>query len=161
MRRKDREVQNNQEIFAILQRCSTVRIAMQGASYPYVIPVSFGFEVVNGKAVIYFHCARKGLKLERLEANPFVCVESDRFLGVEKTAHGLTARYESVIGFGTCRFVHKESEVLHGLKLLTEHYGWQNEPVERCGGLQHLLVGKIVLDEIYGKRNLPESPSAE
>ena len=34
MRRKDREVQNRAEIFDILNRCDTVRIAMHGDKYP-------------------------------------------------------------------------------------------------------------------------------
>jgi nitroimidazol reductase NimA-like FMN-containing flavoprotein (pyridoxamine 5'-phosphate oxidase superfamily) len=155
MRRKDREVHDKLDIFDILRRCDTVRIAMQGAEYPYVVPVSFGLEIVNGSAVIYFHCAQQGMKLDLLEKNSHVCVEGDIFINVEKTAHGITARSESVIGFGKCRFIKEKDEILHGLKLLTEHYGYADYPLDRCAGLQHLLVGKIVLEEITGKKNLP------
>ena len=42
MRRRDREVQDRDEILAMLGRCDTVRIAMQGEGGPYVVPVSFG-----------------------------------------------------------------------------------------------------------------------
>ena len=48
MRRKDREVQSLDEIFDILNRCDTVRVAFRGEEYPYVVPVSFGAELVNG-----------------------------------------------------------------------------------------------------------------
>lgn len=82
---------------------------------------------------------------------------SEIFLQVEKTAHGITARYESVIGFGKCTCVSDGEEIIHGLKLLTEHYGYNEYPLDRCAGLDHLLVGKIVLDEISGKKNLPGS----
>ena len=51
MRRKDREVTDQKEIFDILNRCDTVRIAMQGEKYPYVVPVSFGAEMQDGKPV--------------------------------------------------------------------------------------------------------------
>ena len=54
---------------------------MQGAEYPYVIPVSFGMEVLDHTAVIYFHSAQQGLKPDLLRANPHVCVEGDLFLG--------------------------------------------------------------------------------
>ena len=81
--------------------------------------------------------------------------EGDVYLGVEKTAHGVTTRYESVIGTGECRFLSAPEEILHGLKLLTEHYCYFDYPLERCAGLKHLLVGRIALDEISGKRNLP------
>ena len=76
---------------------------------------------------------------------------------IEKTAHGITARYESIIGFGECTFVTEQEEIIHGMKLITEHYGYDEYPIERCAGLSHLFVGKIVLNEIYGKKNLPGS----
>lgn len=155
MRRKEREVQDNQEILDILHRCDTVRIAMQGEKYPYVVPVSFGMEIVNDKAVLYFHCAQQGLKADLLKKNPNVCVEADIFIKTEKTEHGITARYESVIGLGKCRFVDDADEIMHGLRLITEHYGYFDYPLDKCAGLQHLLVGKILLEEITGKRNLP------
>ena len=77
MRRKDREVQDRAELFDILKRCDTVRIAMHGEQYPYVVPVSFGMEVIDNKAIIYFHGATEGFKIDLLQANPFVCVEGD------------------------------------------------------------------------------------
>ena len=77
--------------------------------------------------------------------------------GDQDEAHGITARYESVIGFGECTFVAGREEILHGMKLLTEHYGYDGYPLERCAGPEHLPVGKIVLDEIYGKKNLSGS----
>ena len=130
---------------------------MHGDVYPYVVPVSFGVEIVENKITIYFHCAQKGTKLELLKLNPHVCVEGEIFMQIEKTAHGITARYESIVGFGQCTFVSEQKEIIHGMKLLTEHYGYHEYPLERCAGLDHLLVGKIVLDEIYGKKNFPGS----
>lgn len=157
MRRKDREIQNKEEIYDILKRCDTIRIAMHGDTYPYVVPVSFGTEIVDNKVVLYFHCAQQGKKVDLLKANPHVCVEGEIFMQIEKTAHGITARYESVIGFGECTFLSDRQEVLHAMKVLTEHYGQEEYPVDRCAGLDHLLAGKIVLNEIYGKKNLPGS----
>ncbi len=52
MRRKDREVQGLDEISDILNRCDTVRIAFQGDKYPYMVPVSFGAELVDGKVIL-------------------------------------------------------------------------------------------------------------
>ena len=157
MRRKDREVRSLEEQFDILNRCDTVRIAMQGGETPYVVPVSFGAEMIDGKPVVYFHCAREGMKLDLLRKNPNVCVEADIFIKIEPTDHGITTRYESVIGFGVCEIVTDLDEIKHGLKLLTEHYGFTNYPLERCRGLEMLHVGKITINEITGKRNLPLS----
>ncbi len=155
MRRRDREVRNDDQIFDMLSRCDTVRIAMRGEEYPYIVPVSFGAERADGKPVIYFHCAREGMKIDLIKQDPHVCVEGDIFIRTEPTDHGITTRYESVIGFGICSFVTDPGEIVHGLKVLTEHYGYRNYPLEKCRALEHLYVGKIVLEEITGKRNLP------
>ncbi len=155
MRRNDREVTEKKEIFDILSRCDTVRIGIQGDKFPYVVPVSFGLEVADGKAVVYFHCAKEGRKLDLLRANPDVCVEADIFIKTERIKHGITARYESVIGFGRCVFLEDEREILRALSLLNEKYGYSDYPLELCKNINNLLVGKIVLDEITGKRNLP------
>ena len=155
MRRKDRIVQNRAEILDILNRCDTVRIAMHGEKYPYVVPVSFGVEEADGKVILYFHCARQGLKVDCLKANPYVCIQGDIFIQVEKTAHGITARYESVIGFGECELLMDTDQVKHGLRVLLDHYGYYEYPLDRCAGLSNVFVGKIVLDKITGKKNLP------
>lgn len=154
MRRKDREIRDTAEAFGILNRCDTLRIAMQGEKYPYLVPVSFGAELVDGRPVLYFHCAREGLKLELLKKNPAVCVEGDIFIKTEPTDHGITTRYESVIGFGTCSPVEDPDEIVHGLRLLTEHYGYRDYALEKCRALRYVHVGKITLDELTGKRNL-------
>ena len=155
MRRKDREVQSPDEIFDILNRCDTVRVAFRGEKDPYVVPVSFGAELVNGKVIVYFHCAREGIKLELLKKDSRICLEGDIFIRTETTDHGITTRYESVIGFGECRIVEDEQEIKHGLKLLTEHYGYMDYSLDRCRALEYLYVVKAVLSEITGKRNLP------
>ena len=113
MRRKDREVQSLDEIFDILNRCDTVRIGFQGDKYPYVVPVSFGAELIDEKVIVYFHCAREGMKLELLKKDPRICLEGDIFIRTETTNHGITTRYESVIGFGECRIVEDEQEIKH------------------------------------------------
>ena len=161
MRRKDREIRDMNAKFDILNRCDTVRIGIRGGEYPYVVPVSFGAEMADGKPVIYFHCAREGLKLDLLKANPSVCVEGDIFIGVETTEKGITTRYESVIGFGTFEIVTDKDEIIHGLKVLTEHYGYFDYPLDRCRALEYLYVGKITLDEITGKRNLPAADGVQ
>lgn len=155
MRRTDREVTDINEIFDILNRCDTVRIAMRGEKYPYVVPVSFGAEMADGKAVVYFHCAREGMKLDLLMKDPMVCVEGDIFIKIEPTDHGITTRYESVIGFGRCEILSDPDEIVHGLKILCDHYGYFNYDLKNCRALQFLHVGRIVLDQITGKRNLP------
>ncbi len=155
MNRKDREILDRGEIFDIIKRCDTVRLGLSTGEYPYVIPVSFGAEISEDGVVIYFHSAKKGLKADCIRENNSVCVEGDIFHGVEQIKAGITARYESFIGFGAACEVDGD-EKLYGLKKILEHYGREDYPVDRCRGLEAAAVYKIVLCSISGKRNLPE-----
>lgn len=155
MMRKDRQVTDPAEIFSILTRCDTLRIAMQGEEYPYVVPVSFGAELVDGQIRVYFHCARRGQKVDCLTKNPKVCVEADTFLCTQALSNGITTRYESVIGFGTCQIVTEPAELRHGFRLLLDHYGYADRLPEDCGNLSSALLYRIRLDSVTGKRNLP------
>lgn len=154
MNRKDREVKAFNEITDILDRCDTLRLGLDGGSVPYVVPVSFGWEEVDGKVVIFFHGAIKGLKADCLAFNNNVCIEADIFYKAECVKDGITARYESVIGKGVVSKT-DGSEKIHGLTRIAEHYGFIDYPIGSCKGLGSTNVYKIVLSEITGKRNLP------
>ena len=155
MRRKDREITEPAEALAVLRRCETLRVGMLSEGWPYVVPVSFAVEEgAQGRVAVYFHIAAVGRKVEALEQNARVCIEGDIFYRNERVPMGITARYESVIGFGTAVRVEGE-EKLHGLRLLVERYGYADYPVDTCHGLSHTAVYKVELSTLTGKRNLP------
>ena len=153
MRLSNREVTGFADIVEILNRCDTVRLGINGGEFPYVVPVSFGFEADGGRIAIYFHGAKEGLKHELLEKDRRVCVEADVFhrYAVNEEKRILTAEYESVIGFGTAETVSgKEAE--KGLALICAHAGFENFS---CGSEKALLatrVYKIELRSFTGKR---------
>ncbi|MDE6407697.1 MAG: pyridoxamine 5'-phosphate oxidase family protein [Anaeroplasmataceae bacterium] len=154
MNRKDREVKDVNDSVSILKRCNTIRLGLMNQDNPYVVPVSFGLDVVDNKIIIYFHSALVGLKNDCITKNNHVCIEADIFYKVETTKTGITARYESVIGIGSVSKVEGE-EKIYGLSKLVEHYGFSGYPIERCLSLSNTAVYKIVLFELTGKRNLP------
>ena len=155
MRRKDREITDRAELLDILRRCHTVRIGMVSEGMPYVVPMSFGYEEAAGQVVIYIHCAPVGRKIKALQESPTVCVEADLFSCYEPTPRGITARYESLIGFGTARRVEGEAK-LHALRCLLTHCGYADYPLSDCTYLAHTAVYSIALHTLSGKRNLPE-----
>jgi nitroimidazol reductase NimA-like FMN-containing flavoprotein (pyridoxamine 5'-phosphate oxidase superfamily) len=156
MRRKDREVTDQKEIVSMLERCNTIRVGISDGEYPYVVPVSFGIDVSSDKPILYFHCAKQGYKVELLGEKRPVFVEADTFIKVQKTEHGITTRYESVMAKGICERVNDPDEVVKGLELLLKHYEQSDYPLDRCRGIQNLYVYKIELTEMTGKHNLPE-----
>lgn len=155
MRRKEREVTDKKEMIDILDECNTMHVAFSGVESPYVVPLSFGYSFDNDMLVLYFHCAKAGMKLDILKTDSKVSFACDTFLGYERTAHGITTRYKSVIGFGTCTVLKEKKEILQGMRFITDHCGFSDYPVEGCAELAHLTVCRINVSSMSGKRNLP------
>lgn len=141
-------------IIDLLGRCDTLRLGLIDGNRPYVVPISFGMDVQDDQIVLYFHGAKKGLKIDCIRSNPNVCVEGDIFIKTEAVGHGITTRYESVIGFGTACEVEGEDK-MHGLKTILDHYGYSDYPLDETSGVCHACVYKIVLTSVTGKHNLP------
>lgn len=150
MRRSDREITDFEEISDVLDGCQTIRLGLHDEKYPYVVPLSFGWEAVDNRVYIYFHCAKEGKKVDLIAKNNAVCVECDILNRYVKTEKSVTADYLSVICFGRAEKVRGE-EAEHGLKLLLEHCGQVGSPRD-CLLSGMVAVYKITVDEITGKK---------
>ena len=126
MRRKDREVLGDDNIAKIIEQCTTVHVAMTDdadASMPYVIPLSFGYNLNSGVLELYFHCAHVGKKLDCIRKNPNVafsmCVENR--IEIHEDVYCKSGRfYASVVGQGKAEIVEDVAEKCRGLSLLME-----------------------------------------
>lgn len=159
MRKASREITNFNEIVEELSRCDTIRLGISDKDAPYIVPLSFGYEVLNGKLAVYFHGAKEGRKAELLRALPRVCVEADLCHGFLPNGRGgYTCDYESVIGYGFVEALEGE-EAVKGVTLLNEHCGIQAEacPPE---AMAVTAVNRVVLDELSGKRRNLNDPNA-
>ena len=151
VRRKDRQMTDETEIEALLERALVGRIATCSDGEPYVVPLCFVCE--GGK--VFFHAARVGKKMDYLRANPRVCFEVDEWLGLIPAHHGcaVSVRYRSVIAFGRYCEVTDEGERLRALELISHKYaGRPNAPMAQ----QHLdetLIGQITIESMTGKKN--------
>ena len=151
MRKSNREINDFNKIVELLDKCQVLRLGLYSDDYPYIVPLSFGWEVNEGKLNIYFHCAKEGKKVDLIAKNNKVCVEADILNGYRATERSVTADYESVIGFGTVKEV-VGSEAVHGIKLLLEHCGIDGYSPEDCVLMGIVAVYKITVDSITGKK---------
>jgi len=152
MRRTDREIKSYEEILDVLNRADTIRLGIHDSPFPYVVPLSFGFEDCDGQVCIYIHGAAEGLKHTLLDKNSNVCVEASIFHKYVETKMGLTTRYESVIGFGTAEVICGD-EAIKGLDLICSHCGYHGYTYD-TSGLSRMRMYKITLSSITGKRQL-------
>jgi nitroimidazol reductase NimA-like FMN-containing flavoprotein (pyridoxamine 5'-phosphate oxidase superfamily) len=150
MRRSDREITDFDEITDVLRRADTIRLGLYDEPYPYIVPLSLGFEVADGKIVLYFHGAKEGLKHELIAKNPRVCVETDIFHVYAEVPKSVTTEYESFIGFGVCELVSGD-EAAHGLDLLLTHCGFDGFEYDRVV-LDVTAVYRVTCERVTGKR---------
>ncbi|HIR98928.1 MAG TPA: pyridoxamine 5'-phosphate oxidase family protein [Candidatus Coproplasma avistercoris] len=151
MRKSDREITAHAEVLKLLDGCDTIRVAMHDEPYPYVVPLSFGWEQTADGLFIYFHCAKEGKKLDLIARDGRVCVEADTLHGYTDTGHSVTADYESAIAFGRAERVFG-SELEHGLELLLKHCKVDGYSAHECAALNITAVVKISVESITAKR---------
>lgn len=150
MRRADREIKSFSEIVEVLERCDTIRLGINDEEYPYVVPLSFGYEVKDGQIVIYVHGAREGKKHDLIGRNPCVCVEADICHRFVETGDNVTTEYESLIGFGRAEKAN-EADTIRGLDLILKHCGFENFPYEPSVA-SFMTVYRVTLESVTGKR---------
>ncbi|MCL2397374.1 MAG: pyridoxamine 5'-phosphate oxidase family protein [Defluviitaleaceae bacterium] len=151
MRRRDRQIENWGEIVDVLRRADTIRLGINGNPFPYVVPLSFGFEEQDGQIVLYVHGAKDGMKHEMLDKNNHICVEAGIFHRYAETGTGVTAHYESVIGFGTAEVIYGD-EAVRGLDLICTHCGYDGYAYDTTA-LERMRMYKIVLSSVTGKQS--------
>ena len=72
MTRREREVTDINDILQIINETKILHLGLSDEGWPYVVPMNYGYEYVDGKLTFYLHGATKGYKFDVLEKNPKV-----------------------------------------------------------------------------------------
>ena len=157
MRRNDREVTKPSDIWSILKKCDVCHLAFAVENTPYIVPMNFGFEVIDEQSILYFHCAKQGKKLDMLEENNQVCFEADCFpkLIEAETACNCSMEYESVIGNGKMKVLTDLSEKTKAMNCIMNHYSNRTDFTYRENAINAICILKLEVDSVTGKRNIP------
>ena len=154
MRRKDREVKDIDGIEEILLQCKTCHTAMVDAGMPYVVPLSFGYRLLEGNTLeLYFHSAKEGRKLDILRRNNKVCFEisheGEPLTSVTPCDSGYY--YSSVIGFGEAVFIDDDKEKRDALSVMFRHQTGKSVSFT-SEQAENVCVFKIVSNDFTGKK---------
>ena len=154
MRKKEREVTNRQEIIEIMRGCDVCRLGLNDEDgYPYVVPLNFGLEVLDGRIRLYFHGATEGHKLDLIRRDDRAFFEMDRkheLQYIEEKGY-CTMNYESVMGKGRVKIL-EEDEKLHALETLMKAYHPGGDAPFSKAALPRTVVFALDVEEITGKR---------
>lgn len=153
MRRKDREVNDFNETLCFLSSQNSLRLALCSDGFPYVVPLSYGFEAANNSVSFYIHSAQKGKKVDILSKNSNVCVEIDKHNGFLQLEDGISVAYESFIAFGKA-YLCDEKEKLKGLDLLMKNCGFGGFPDGKCNLTKITNVYKIEVEAFSHKKRI-------
>ena len=149
MRRK-RQALSREEISLILYRGTSGVLALSGDdNYPYAVPISYVYDGEN----IYFHCAKRGHKLDVIQQNEkvsFCVIDQDKIVPDEYTSY-----FRSVIAFGHVEVITDEKEKLSAVEKLAIKYAPKDTAIWRKNAIYRewtpLCMLKMSIDHITGK----------
>ena len=118
--KRERQVTDPEQILHILDTARVLNLGLSVNDEPYVVPMSYGYCMEDGKLTLYLHSAVKGKKLDMIRANPkvFFSMDCDRmpFEGRVPCQYGLV--YSSIMGRGTATLVEDVEEKKRAMSIL-------------------------------------------
>lgn len=158
-RRAKRAVTDLSELRSIVERAQVLRVGSCDAEGPFIVPMSFGFEVSEGKGdavrwTFWLHCAPVGRKADAWAASSEVALELDVPAGVIEGDFSClySYAYESIMATGRISPVNDLAEKIHGLKLLMAHMA-PDAPVSFFReAINHVAIWRVDVDYLTGKR---------
>ncbi|KNZ40360.1 pyridoxamine 5'-phosphate oxidase family protein [Acetobacterium bakii] len=154
MRRANRKVTELEELLEIINGSKVCRVGMVDNGKPYVIPMNFGYQVVDEAITIYLHGAQEGRKIEVMKSNSQICIEIDTIKEIVTGENGCnySCHFESFIGNGEAVFLDAEKDKVHALdaimKRQTEQEGFNYD--KRVMAQTEII--EIRLTEYSGKK---------
>lgn len=155
MRRKDKQISERSEIDVIIRGCQVCHLAMAVDNVPYVVPLCFGYD----GDYLYLHMAGSGKKIDCLEANPRVCFQMERGVGLicgGAEPCDWSFRFESVIGSGRAEELNSDEDKAAALGRIASQYA--EKEISRVPSSAGLRVWRVAIDEICAKRSPPGPP---
>ncbi len=149
MRRFDKEIKDRELIDKIVDKANVCRLGLAKDNIPYVVPVSFGYDGDS----IYFHSAKKGRKIDFIEANNFVCFEFEDSVNIapnEKNPCKWSFYFKSVIGYGIIEEIKEHDKKIEALDKIMLHYSGKKWSVD-YNNISLVGVWRIKIQSITGK----------
>ena len=161
MRRQDREIRDYSVILDIINSLPVGHLAMNDAGKPYGVTMNYISELDAARnAVLYFHGAKEGRKVEILSRDPHVYFFAERDDGPKVIARpngtrSVTNLYVSIAGEGVMEPVDTFEEKRRVLLAMANTFS--DDPFDSIPDavVKMTAVWKLVLNSVTGKTNPP------
>lgn len=162
MRRKDREVTDFSKIIEVVDTCDCFRLGLiDDDNLPYIVPLNFGYEVDDGKLVLYFHGAKVGHKAELLRNTIKVSFEMDcehELKDAGDNASAYSYFYASVMGKGEVTELFSYEDKVKAFKAMMQKYAHRDNFTFPQKAIDAVAVYKIAVNtltcKVHAKPNL-------
>ncbi len=153
IRRKEKAIESEEEMVAILETSKYITIAMCENNLPYLVTLSHGYD--RNKNCIYFHCARKGKKVDILTTNSAIWGQAIKDHGY---AEGACDHLYATTQFkGSVSFIEDVKEKEHALRIMINSLEPNPELVveEQITekSVQRVHIGRIDIEYMSGKKS--------
>jgi len=153
IRRKEKAIENKEEMIAILESSKYITIAMCQDDVPYLVTLSHGYD--REKDCIYFHCAREGKKVDILTTNSAIWGQAIKDHGY---ADGACDHLYATTQFkGNVSFIEDMKEKEYALRIMINSLEPNPESVveEQITekSVQRVHIGRIDIDYMSGKKS--------
>ena len=156
LRRAEKELRDPAELRKVLAGQRYLSIAMCRGNEPYL--VSFNYAYDEARHCLYFHCASEGKKIDFLKENPLVWGQVIEDLGYLQNQ--CDHAYRTVHFSGRVELLGVLEDKKRALSFMIDRL--ENHPDEMKrrliadGKLEKVTVGRIIIEAMTGKVNLPQ-----
>ena len=161
MRRKEREVTDFNTIVDFIDEVRIVRLGLYDKNeidFPYIVPMNFGYKIVDGEIKLYIHGARAGRRWELFKQNDLCSVEIDIDDGLElvPSHKDITERYRCVMAKARVRLLEGD-ELVKGIECCVERLPECNGFEWDRNAVKYVAVWELTLFDITAKWNKKNS----
>ena len=152
IRRKEKEIENKDEMISILESVQFITIAMSLNNEPYLVTLSHGYD--RKKNCIYFHCAQEGKKVDILRENNVVWGQA--FVDHGYVDGSCDHLYATTQFKGRVSFIEDSKEKRHALSIMIDQLESDPakviEPQMTEKSIKSVNIGRIDIDYMSGKK---------
>lgn len=166
MRKFEQQIHDRALIAAMLDRIPIVHLGCSDGGWPYVVPLSFGYEVTEEALRVYLHSAREGRKVDLWERDPRVSLTFSVFQNRPDHPYlGEIHDYRSVMANGLIRRIPRRGrDSLHGrgFQAILRHNGRRPAQFDVTHyGFMDLYLVECPWERVTAKAEIPFTTPAE
>lgn len=152
MRRKDKQITENNELVKTLKQAEYITLSLCSENKPYIATLSHGYDEENN--CIYFHSAREGKKIDILKENPAIWGQALIDVGYQ---HGSCDHLYHTTQFnGSVTFIEDMTEKKHALKTMIRQLDKNPETIikdqVKPSSIAKVYIGRIDIQEMTSKK---------